>query len=177
MPRIQGHRVATGRAGDHLPQSILEARWEEVDARAKAGDAGFRCIRKLLSKRNYDRDERLDLRAAPDFLGELYAERIHYSLASHRPEAVMVLVDVPGERWEVEFLDDGSVEVERFISQGEILGESALDDLFARFGEREAKEAARAGRKPRKTGAAGTSKRKQSAGGSRGRSSSTKKRE
>jgi hypothetical protein len=35
----------------------------------------------------------------------------------------MVLVTVPGERWEVEFFADGSIEVERFISNGEICGE------------------------------------------------------
>ena len=49
--------------------------------------------------------------------------KIHYTLQSCRDEAIMVLVTVPGERWEVEFLADGSVEVERFISDGEIYGE------------------------------------------------------
>ena len=111
-----------------------------------------------------------------DFLEDLYAERIHYSLACCRPEAVMVQVDVPGERWEVEFMDDGSVEVERFVSQGDILDESAFDDLFSRFGEQEAKEAAQAGKKtPRR--ATAKPKGKKAAGGPRGRSSSTKKRE
>ena len=47
----------------------------------------------------------------------------------------MVNVAVPGERWEVEFLNDGSVDVERFISNGEIAGKEALSELFARYSE------------------------------------------
>jgi hypothetical protein len=47
----------------------------------------------------------------------------------------MVLVAVPGERWEVEFLDDGSVEVERFISNGEICGEEALHELWTTYAD------------------------------------------
>jgi len=67
------------------------------------------------------------------FLKQLDQAHIHYVLASHREDAIMVLVSVPGERWEVEFLDDGSVEIERFTSSGEIGGEKALRELFTRF--------------------------------------------
>jgi hypothetical protein len=49
----------------------------------------------------------------------------------------MVIVAVPGERWEIEFLSDGSVEVEKFISNGEITGEESLNELFARYSEQE----------------------------------------
>jgi hypothetical protein len=49
----------------------------------------------------------------------------------------MVLVTVPGERWEVEFLVDGSVEVERFISDGEIYGEDTLGELFMKYTDQE----------------------------------------
>ena len=45
----------------------------------------------------------------------------------------MVLVRVPGERWEVEFLADGSVEVERFISDDKIFGEDILSELFKKY--------------------------------------------
>jgi hypothetical protein len=64
------------------------------------------------------------------FLKQLEQDKIHYTLASHRDDAIMVLVTVPGERWEIEFLGDGSVEVERFISDGEICGEEALQELL-----------------------------------------------
>jgi hypothetical protein len=43
----------------------------------------------------------------------------------------MVNVAVAGERWEVEFFEDGSVEVERFVSSGGINGEEVFSDLFA----------------------------------------------
>ncbi len=69
------------------------------------------------------------------FLDYLEQRGISYSLARPRDEAMMVSVAVPGERWEIEFLDDGSVEVERFISNGEIDGEEVLKVLFARYSE------------------------------------------
>ena len=65
-----------------------------------------------------------------EFLNDLERSKIYYTLAHHREEAIMVLIAVPGERWEVEFMSDGSVEVERFVSSGEICGEEALTELF-----------------------------------------------
>jgi hypothetical protein len=53
----------------------------------------------------------------------------------------MVLLTVPGERWEIECLGDGSIEVERFISNGEICGEEALYELFTTHADREHMEA------------------------------------
>jgi len=37
---------------------------------------------------------------------------------------------VPGEHWEIEFFQDGHIEVERFRSDGEILGPEAIERLF-----------------------------------------------
>lgn len=71
------------------------------------------------------------------FLQNLEQQRISYTLAHHRDEAIMVTVAVPGERWEVEFLSDGAVEIEKFISNGEIAGEEALSEFFARYSEQE----------------------------------------
>ncbi len=71
------------------------------------------------------------------FLNKLEQQKVSYTLAHHRDEAVMVTVAVPGERWEVEFLSDGSVEVEKFISNGEIALEEALSELFSRYAEPE----------------------------------------
>jgi hypothetical protein len=42
----------------------------------------------------------------------------------------MVIADVPGHRWEIEFMRDGSIEVERFTSSGEIGGEELLPELI-----------------------------------------------
>ena len=71
------------------------------------------------------------------FLKQLEEAHIHYTLAYHREDALMVLVTVPGERWEVEFLGDGSIEVERFLSNGEICGEEALGELWTRYADPE----------------------------------------
>jgi hypothetical protein len=67
------------------------------------------------------------------FLSDLEKRGIGYTLAHNRDEAVMVIAAAPGERWEIEFLKDGSVEVERFISGGQICGEEVLSELIARY--------------------------------------------
>ncbi|MCC5658082.1 hypothetical protein LC608_14000 [Nostoc sp. XA010] len=71
------------------------------------------------------------------FLNQLEQEKISYTLAHHRDETIMVNVAVAGERWEVEFFEDGSVEVERFVSSGEVNGEEVFSDLFAMYSEPE----------------------------------------
>jgi hypothetical protein len=70
-------------------------------------------------------------------LSQLEQQNIHYTLAHHRDEAVMVSVAIPGERWEIEFFNDGSVEVERFVSRGNLVGEEVLSQLFAAYAEPE----------------------------------------
>jgi hypothetical protein len=67
------------------------------------------------------------------FLSDLEQRGISYTLAHNRDEAIMVIAAAPGERWEIEFLDDGSVEVERFTSNGQICGKEVLGELFARY--------------------------------------------
>lgn len=66
------------------------------------------------------------------FLNDLRDARIQYQLAHHRDDAVMVQVAVPGERWEVEFLEDGTVEAEVFRSDGTIRDSSSLGELLAK---------------------------------------------
>jgi hypothetical protein len=65
------------------------------------------------------------------FLQRLDQAGFHYTLANYREDAVSVQVHVPSEHWEVDFLADGSIEVERYRSDGTIHDESALDELFA----------------------------------------------
>ena len=62
------------------------------------------------------------------FLDQLERDKVWYRL-EHVRDSIMVMVFAPGERWEVEFFEDGTVEVERFRSSGEIEGEDALDAL------------------------------------------------
>jgi hypothetical protein len=47
----------------------------------------------------------------------------------------MVEAHVPGERWEIEFFEDGEIEVEIFRSDGSLRGADALEDLFRRFSD------------------------------------------
>ena len=68
------------------------------------------------------------------FLNELEVKKIYYKLNKVR-DAVMVEIVVPGERWEVEFFDDGTVEIEKFISCGEIYSESETEMLFEKFSD------------------------------------------
>jgi hypothetical protein len=74
------------------------------------------------------------------FLDNLEQANISYTLARYRDEALMVCVTVPGERWEIEFLSDGSIEVERFMSDGEIYGEEVLNELFAVYSDPQEKD-------------------------------------
>jgi hypothetical protein len=66
------------------------------------------------------------------FLQELRQAKIRYRLSDPRDDAIMVEVAVPGERWEIEFAEDGAVEVEVFRSDGQIRDAAALSELLAR---------------------------------------------
>lgn len=65
------------------------------------------------------------------FLTKLDENEIEYTLMHNRPEAIAILIATPGDRWEIEFLEDGSIEVERFSSTGELRGEEAIADVLA----------------------------------------------
>ena len=64
------------------------------------------------------------------FLDRLDEADIHYTLTSVREGAVMVGVTVDQERWEIEFMEDGEIEVEVFKSNGEIHDASMIEELF-----------------------------------------------
>lgn len=76
------------------------------------------------------------LQAVLDFLLALDERKIPYRLSKIRAEALMVEVAVPGERWEVEFFADGTIETERFVTEGQVRsGPAPLDELLARGAE------------------------------------------
>jgi hypothetical protein len=66
-----------------------------------------------------------------DFLRKLRQQKIAFDLRHSRDDAIMVEINIPGERWEVEFLEDGEIEVEVFRSGGEIHDENMLERLLA----------------------------------------------
>lgn len=66
-----------------------------------------------------------------DLLQKLELHKIHYTLEHNRDEYIMVLVTIPGERWEVEFDAEDNVEIEVFKnSTGVYSDEKMLDRLF-----------------------------------------------
>jgi hypothetical protein len=65
-----------------------------------------------------------------DWVSKLKRANIHFAVATFRDDALMLQISVPGERWEAEFFPDGTVEVERFRSDGRIAGADALDELL-----------------------------------------------
>ncbi len=78
-----------------------------------------------------------------DFIARLEDHHIHYRLSHYNGchanapdlDSIMVEIAVPGQRWEVEFLANGDVQVEKFHSEGTLVGESELDVLFTQFGD------------------------------------------
>jgi hypothetical protein len=66
-----------------------------------------------------------------EFVNRLDEVRASYRITKIRPAAILVEVFAPSEHWEVEFLDDGTIEIERFRSNGRIHGEAALAELWA----------------------------------------------
>ena len=69
------------------------------------------------------------------FIRRLEDAKIYYQVESYRYDGISVVVTVPGQRWEVDFLADGEIDVERFVSNGQIDDESALEELFTKFAE------------------------------------------
>jgi hypothetical protein len=68
-------------------------------------------------------------------LKQLAEAKIAHRLRQCREDALMIEVDVPGERWEIEFVDyddEVHIEIERFRSNGKMYDESILSELFAR---------------------------------------------
>ncbi len=64
------------------------------------------------------------------FIHELERREMYYNITSHRSDYIMVTVSVPGERWEVEFAQNGEIEIEVFRSNGNIFDENVLENLL-----------------------------------------------
>ena len=72
-----------------------------------------------------------------EFLQRLQDAEMAYELKHSRDDAVSVWVDAVTEKWEVDFVTDGSIDVEVFASDGSVHDEDALDELFERALEEE----------------------------------------
>lgn len=69
-----------------------------------------------------------------DFLERLDSVKIYYRLNKIR-DSILVEIAVPGERWEVEFMADGEIVIEKFISNGTIFEQTEIDILFRDFSD------------------------------------------
>ncbi len=68
-----------------------------------------------------------------DLLARLEAHHIYYRLnkVSEMHDSIMVEVAIPGERWEIEVHANGQTYIEKFMSDGVVYDENALQDLFS----------------------------------------------
>jgi hypothetical protein len=66
-------------------------------------------------------------------LDKLEEARIIYSLSRIREDSIMIFVATPGGRWEVEVMEDGSIEIEVFKSDGTIFDEEKFKELLSYF--------------------------------------------
>jgi hypothetical protein len=66
------------------------------------------------------------------FLNRLDEAGIYYTLGHTRADSVMADISLPGWRWEVEFMLDGSVEIERYKSFAGVESDARLlEELIA----------------------------------------------
>jgi hypothetical protein len=77
----------------------------------------------------------MELKEFITFLNKLEENSVFYKLNKIRNEAIMVEVAVPGQRWEIEFLEDGTVEIEKFISDKDMYDVNELETLFKEFSD------------------------------------------
>src|SRR5260370_12989944 len=64
------------------------------------------------------------------FLERLEEAKIHYTMEHSRDNAIQVTAFAPGEYWEIEFIEDEGIEIERFRSNGKIYEAPVLKELF-----------------------------------------------
>jgi len=69
------------------------------------------------------------------FLSHVEALRLSHRIEHNRKDSIMVLIAVPGERWEVEFFEDGRIELEIFGNSSAVFSVT-LDDLLRRLAPR-----------------------------------------
>lgn len=75
----------------------------------------------------------MEIKAIINFLNKLEGNNIFYKLSKVRNEAILVEIAVPGQRWEIEFMEDGTVEIEKFISDGEYYDFKEIETLYKDF--------------------------------------------
>jgi hypothetical protein len=70
------------------------------------------------------------LSVVTQFLLKLDQFKVQYTLSAAVRTSIMVCIARPGERWEVNFYDDGDIAIEIFRSDGSAFDEAKLSELF-----------------------------------------------
>ncbi|KJR97698.1 MAG: hypothetical protein VR68_12325 [Peptococcaceae bacterium BRH_c4a] len=68
-------------------------------------------------------------------LNKLEEKRIYYRINKIRSESIMIEVVIPGQRWEIEFMENGTIEIEKFISDGKIYCAEELEVLYKDYSD------------------------------------------
>jgi hypothetical protein len=63
-------------------------------------------------------------------LERLDAAKIPYTMEHSRYDAIMIIAFAPGEYWEIEFMEDGEMDIERYRSNGKVYDQDILEELF-----------------------------------------------
>jgi hypothetical protein len=70
-----------------------------------------------------------------DILSRLKEAKIYHSVGIYRYDMVTINAAVPGQRWEIDIAEDGSVDFEIFRSDGKIEDATSLDELIKIFSD------------------------------------------
>jgi len=70
-----------------------------------------------------------------ELIRQLEEAKISHTVTKYRYDAISILAHLPGERWEIDVLEDGDVDFERFVSNGKILERSDLSEYIKRFAD------------------------------------------
>jgi hypothetical protein len=70
-----------------------------------------------------------------EIIRALEEAQISFTVTRYRYDAISIRAVVPGERWEIDVLEDGDVDFERFVSSGHIAGEDEMKQSIAQFTE------------------------------------------
>jgi hypothetical protein len=146
-------------SGSPARDDILDETWKDIKRKAKVRKAGYQVFRKLIVRPSVQqalRRERGDMKDLIEMLSSLGMEvhargeeaqlkklaqieqiltraGIHHVRNDYRENAVSRFATVPGQRWEIDVMDDGEVEVECFESDGDLLDELAFKELVKQF--------------------------------------------
>ena len=66
---------------------------------------------------------------------DLEAAKIYFRVDYHSDGKVTIAAVVPGERWEIDVLEDGEVDFERFVTTGGVVGEDEMKAAIEKWAE------------------------------------------